>query len=605
MITKMTKYSFILLSGEMDDFLTRLQELGMMDISRSTANKDALSKEMAELCKSYGAAASRLERFEKDNPDVKALLEGSFTPEELLKKTLEDFVLREELNQQMTALSREKSSAQAWGEFSGSDLERIRELGFTPRFYSVAAKKFKAEWRELYPLQVISERDGKIYFTVLQDNSDQYSFPLQESSFPERAASLVEREIVDTQNRIREIESELAGLAEHRDEMRAEASRLFNELDLYHAKNASEKEGDGTISILRGFAPTSEEAKVTAFLDESEAYYLKERATAEDNPPIKLKNNWFARQFEVLTGMYGAPVYDEFDPTPVLAPFFLLFFSMCMGDAGYGILLILIGIILGKTKGGLAAMSSLVTILGAGTFLIGLILGTLFGMPLSDASWYPQVLKSCIISGEIAGFDAQMVLAVAIGVFHICVALIIKALGFTKRFGFRNTVSTWGWVLLIIGSIVIVGITFLGVIDKEISKYLIIAIGIIAALGIYIFNTPGRNPLINIGAGLWDTYNMASGLLGDALSYIRLYALGLAGGMLGGAFNDLAMMIFNIDVPVVNIIGMAIILALGHALNLAMSCLGAFVHPLRLTFVEYFKNSGYEGKGISYNPLKK
>jgi V/A-type H+-transporting ATPase subunit I len=129
----------------------------------------------------------------------------------------------------------------------------------------------------------------------------------------------------------------------------------------------------------------------------------------------------------------------------------------------------------------------------------------------------------------------------------------------------------------------------------------VIVIGTLSALGIYIFNTPGRNPLMNIGAGLWDTYNMATGILGDVLSYIRLFALGLAGGMLGQAFNNLAEMVrgdnFLTWLPFV------LILLFGHVLNILMSSLGAFVHPLRLTFVEYFKNAGYEGKGEKYNPL--
>ena len=97
---------------------------------------------------------------------------------------------------------------------------------------------------------------------------------------------------------------------------------------------------------------------------------------------------------------------------------------------------------------------------------------------------------------------------------------------------------------------------------------------------------------------------MATGILGDVLSYIRLYALGLAGGMLGGAFNDLGAMVLGSE-PTWQWLPYVIILLFGHILNLLMSCLGAFVHPLRLTFVEYFKNSGYEGKGLKYNPLKK
>jgi V/A-type H+/Na+-transporting ATPase subunit I len=97
---------------------------------------------------------------------------------------------------------------------------------------------------------------------------------------------------------------------------------------------------------------------------------------------------------------------------------------------------------------------------------------------------------------------------------------------------------------------------------------------------------------------------MATGLMGDVLSYIRLYALGLAGGMLGMAFNNIATMVLDgVPVPGLNWVFFIVILLFGHALNLAMSCLGAFVHPLRLTFVEYFKNSGYEGTGKRYNPL--
>jgi V/A-type H+-transporting ATPase subunit I len=143
------------------------------------------------------------------------------------------------------------------------------------------------------------------------------------------------------------------------------------------------------------------------------------------------------------------------------------------------------------------------------------------------------------------------------------------------------------------------------VLSPEVTQYVIIGVGAISALGIYIFNDPKRNPLINIGAGLWDTYNMVTGLLGDVLSYIRLYALGLAGGMLGGAFNDIACMILGENPNIGSWIGFIVIIIFAHILNLALSALGAFVHPLRLTFVEYFKNVGYEGKGEKYAPLSK
>ncbi|MDY6463185.1 MAG: V-type ATPase 116kDa subunit family protein, partial [Bacteroidales bacterium] len=121
----------------------------------------------------------------------------------------------------------------------------------------------------------------------------------------------------------------------------------------------------------------------------------------------------------------------------------------------------------------------------------------------------------------------------------------------------------------------------------------------------FVFNDPARNKLANIGVGLWDTYNTATGLLGDVLSYLRLYALGLAGGMLGMAFNDMGRMVLGDGSSIVLWIPFLLLVLLGHTLNIAMCALGAFVHPLRLNFLEFFKNSGYEAAGRNYHPLKK
>lgn len=315
--------------------------------------------------------------------------------------------------------------------------------------------------------------------------------------------------------------------------------------------------------------------------------------------------------FESLTGMYGMPDYGEYDPTPVVSIFFLLFFAMCLGDAGYGLVLILVGLAI--RKGWLKismfdGLGSLIATLGAATAVVGGALGTFFGMSIINLVPEGSALKSYY---EFVGSDIptpmgelpfQMLLALGIGIFHICLAMVIKAVGYTRRFGFKENISTWGWLILIVGGLIIALLGVGKLISAEAIKWAVIVIGAVSALAIYIFNTPGRNPLINVGAGLWDTYNMATGILGDVLSYIRLFALGLAGGMLGAAFNDLGLMVLGDGG--FNWVFFVLILIIGHVLNLLMSCLGAFVHPLRLNFVEYFKNSGYEGKGKLYKPLR-
>lgn len=606
MVTKMTKYSFILLSEQTEGFLNSLQELGVVDISRSLKPIDEQSSGMLAEADRAKKALSILaackagsdKDFKSDGCPVDAVLET------------QDRIA--EISTEIAAAKKEIAVRQPWGSFRSEDIHRLESQGLKLRFYSCMKKKFDPSWAEIRPLEVISETESKVFFVTVSPTEEEYSFPIEAIPAPEGSVNEEEEKLALLQSKLEKEQQLLANLKSCSDEIRKAYNDSLSRLDLYFAEAATEKAVDNYLTVLTGFAPTSDDKRLCASFDSMDIYYSHEAATKEDNPPVKLKNNWFAKNFEVLTGMYGVPAYDEFDPTPVLGPFFMLFFAMCMGDAGYGILLMLIALVLRlKMKdSSLGKMHRLIAFLGGMTFVVGIFLGTFFGMSILEASWAPAWLKGLCIDGwfpdaKIAGFPVQMVLAVAIGVLHICLAMIIKTINFTKRFGFKKTVATWGWTTLIVGGLVVVSLGMTEVLSAEAFKWTIIALAVVSGLAIYVFNTPGRNPLLNIGSGLWDTYNMVTGLLGDVLSYIRLYALGLAGGMLGNAFNIMGTMILDIPVPGVNWVFCIIILIFGHVLNLAMSCLGAFVHPLRLTFVEYFKNSGYEGSGAKYNPMTK
>ena len=608
MITKMTKYSFIMLSDETGNFLTRLQDLGVVDITRARKPVDTTSSAMLEKAGEIKRAISLLGKIDytkdEDSETILKRAESVTVPADVANAAADTVTEMEKLRARLDQASRETGERLPWGDFNPADIRKLEDNGYTIRWYKVPVKKFREEWAEEHALQVIENDGSYVWFVTVSETGTEYTFPVQETTAPggnwkeSRAeAERIEDEIISAKALLLKMKGYIP-------ELKEAYARELSDLDLYLAGASKETAAENMVTVFTGFAPSEDDERLQAEFDSMDMAYVKESAVEEDNPPIKLKNNWFTRQFEVLTGMYGMPVYSEFDPTPILGPFFLLFFALCMGDAGYGILLILIGQFLKKTKGSMARLSSLVTILGVGCIFVGIVLGTFFGINIAEAGWVPEWLKKCMITGEVAGYSAQMVLAIAIGIFHICLAMTIKAVCYTKRFGFKANISTWAWLFLIIGGIITAGMALLGVISEPVTKWTVIVLGIVSGLGIYIFNTPGRNPLINVGAGLWDTYNMATGLLGDVLSYIRLYALGLAGGMLGGAFNDLGMMLHDgIPVPGLDWLGFAVIVLLGHALNLAMSCLGAFVHPLRLTFVEYFKNSGYEGRGTAYRPL--
>lgn len=611
MIIKMTKYSFVLLTGEKEGFLEQLQELGVVDISRSVKPIDSDSSVMFHKAERARKTLEFLESIDySKDADAEAIAKTTINIEGDPVDFIEE--CRTKLSELHTSLANAEKQLKAtlpWGEYDKKALDGLKDLGYAVRYYAVDAKKFDDSWGELYPLQVVENNGKKVWFVTVTPKGEAYSFPVQEVAAPEVTSAEAAAGITRIKAEITECKAGLLNAKDYIPAIKESCNSDLVELDRYLAQEAGEGAAENLITVFTGFAPSENDAELVEAFDKMGVLYLKEEAVEEDNPPIKLKNNWFSRQFECFTQMYGMPIYSEFDPTPILAPFYLLFFAMCLGDAGYGIILVLFGLML--NKGWLKVsmfdgLGNIIAILGAGTIVVGTVLGTFFGIGLYDAGWVPEWLKNLMIVGDVdipgvGVLNIQMLLAMGIGIFHICVAMTVKAICYTKRFGWKENIATWGWLILIVGG-VLTGLLALGkLISPEAIKWALIIIGAVSALAIYVFNTPGRNPLINVGAGLWDTYNMATGILGDVLSYLRLFALGLAGGMLGQAFNNLALSVKG-D-AVMTWIPFVLILVLGHVINILLSSLGAFVHPMRLTFMEYFKNAGYEGKGSSYNPL--
>lgn len=589
MITQMKKYTFLVFHREYEAFLEQLRDLGVVHVTEKAA----------------GMA---------DDVHLQELLAKADNARKLIAQGAPDQLLNEKaaLEQRIAATQKEADKMAVWGDFSAERMEQLRAAGYNLRYFSCPKKLFQEEWGI-----VVAEQGATVYFVQVTSSGDEAMRLLGDEASVCQEQYLNEKSAADLQKDVEGLNGLLVAqnarielwAKENIPALENELKQLQEQIDWKRVTLNTDSEADGSLKILEGFCPIDQVPALDAVLEKQEVYYQAEDPTAEDNTPIKLRNNKFTQLFESLTGMYGWPNYGEFDPTPILAPFFLLFFAMCMGDCGYGILLMIIGVLIAKKKLNIEMFEGLgpiITVLGVGTTIVGFFLGTFMGIDLYNAEWVPQALKNVMIKGNVMGYDIQMVLAICIGVFHICLAMVVKAICYTKQFGFKENIATWGWLLLVVGGL-IVAILGLTVLPENVFKWALIAVGAVSALAIYIFNTPGRNPLINIGAGLWETYNMATGILGDVLSYIRLYALGLAGGMLGAAFNNLGLMVMggSTEGATWQWLPFVLILVLGHVLNLAMSALGAFVHPLRLSFVEYFKNAGYEGKGTLYKPFKK
>jgi len=170
-------------------------------------------------------------------------------------------------------------------------------------------------------------------------------------------------------------------------------------------------------------------------------------------------------------------------------------------------------------------------------------------------------------------------------------------LNITRRKGFKFALSTVGWLILIITLI----LKSLGLFDGNYLIYFYYALMATSGVFILLLNKPGVNIFARIGSGIWDSYGMVTGFFGDLLSYIRLFALGISSAILGFVFNDISLQF--LDIPYVGWIFFLLLLIIGHTINIFMATLGGFIHPMRLTFVEFYKNAGFEGGGKKYNPF--
>ena len=369
-------------------------------------------------------------------------------------------------------------------------------------------------------------------------------------------------------------------------------------------KATAQQAADGTLVVMEGWAEKETSDKVDALLEQyPNVVYLKGDPTPEDDTPVKLKNNWFARIFELVGDMYARPKYGTMDLTPFFAPFYMLFFGICLNDAGYGLVLLLLGLwMLRKSKEGMMRQAAwFATLCAVSTIVFGLFSGSFFGISLSK--WFPSI-RFFDFQGQFFSW------ALAIGVLQILFGMLLRVIMITCSAGFRYALGVLGWFIVVLAAALSLGLPMLDpnwaipfFTSSSPAFYAALAVGGVLML---FFNSPGKNPFVNVGLGLWDTYNNLTGILSDVLSYIRLFAIGLSGGILATVFNDLA----NGFVPdgsniVVRLLIMIPILLIGHGINIFMSVISSFVHPMRLTFVEFYKNAGFEMSMRSFDPLRK
>lgn len=613
MITQMKKYVFLVYHREYDAFLDVLQQQGVLHVQVRQDGAVGENTDLSRMMEQADKLTSLRNQLESLWDEKQPMLKANESDAQWLIDAYDAILQQHQvLKTKQQHVQQQINQVAPWGLIDWDTIENLEKSGYAVAFYSAA--HVPEEQIKEYNLFEVAKVGANTLYVAFNPQGNYLHVSAEAIDLPRVSLDELNNEYDTLETEIQQVEQmKQIFAAEHLAEVNHALAHLQDDIRFENVKLNSVPEANQHLYVLEGFCPVENSEALDAVLNEQGVWYESRMATLNDNAPVKLKNNPIVKMYEAITRMYGLPSATDTDPTVFLSIFFTLFFAICIADAGYGILLTLLSLADIKSGGKIGKVLfginfKLVLVLGIACIFVGTVFGTFCGVDLSAQSFVPEWLKSCMIVGKFPGtnYDKQMVLSLLIGVVHISLAMTVKAINTTCIQGFKNCLSTWGWWLAIVGSSVTGALAWMGVIPSANLMPVLGVIGGISAIGIYLLNDLHRNPIINILAGLYDTYNMASGLMGDILSYIRLYALGLAGGMLGATFNNLAMMTVDND-PLHGgfaLIGFVLIIVVGHILNIAMSCLSAFVHPLRLSFVEYFKNAGYEGKGIAYNPFK-
>ncbi|ALS00435.1 ATP synthase subunit I [Enterococcus silesiacus] len=358
--------------------------------------------------------------------------------------------------------------------------------------------------------------------------------------------------------------------------------------------------------IMQGWIPVDEKRELTTALQDAlpkdEVYITFDQPTdmeIQTDIPVKLKNNSLVAPFEMLTEMYSLPKYDEIDPTPIMTPFYMVFFGMMVADIGYGLIMLfgaLFALKLLVLPRGMKRFADFFLILSFPTIIWGFIYGSFFGVALPKVLFGLQLPFPILSTTE--DVNTILILSVIFGFIQLLTGLMVNGIELTKRKRYLDSISeSFAWQGLLVGILIIVlgmlifsndGLVTAGIVVAVISALSIVIVPIIQT----------KSKVKGLAKGLYGLYGL-TGYIGDLVSYTRLMALGISGGSIAAAFN----MLVEFMPPIARFtVGILLIIAL-HALNLFLSLLSAYVHGARLQYVEFF-GKFYAGGGRAFKPLK-
>jgi V/A-type H+-transporting ATPase subunit I len=561
-------------------------------LKKFTVSPEELSKkQLSEYRKEHGAESLKDEALEIEKEITErrsALKEYEQKRRDLLP--LENFKVSFELiegeNQVYTIISKLERDAFVQLENDlQSDLMYMEEIsGDDPVYFTFVYHKSVVE--------EVMELEKKHHFEPL-------SFPVEPKT-PAEIIHSYEASSVQLQGEIEKLEERASALAQRNTTLRYYLDYLNTEIERESAKENfffTEQVG-----VINGWGTEREYPRLQKVVQKyNEASINIIAKDEEETPPVAYKNNPLVSPYELIVNLYSPPNHKEVDPTPILMPFYTVFFGICLTDAGYGLviaILSVLGLALMKPRGGVRKFLNLFLILGAATFVIGALIGTVFGINFEllpeNLAFLREARYKIMIFDSSQDVLTFFVLCLSLGVIHLIAGYLIKIFMLIKSGDWVEAVCDHvPWVFLLLAPVPKVLIRYAPQYEGLLNMGFYILLALWAGIIILFSERNSLNPIKRLGKGLFTLYGV-SNVLSDVLSYSRLLALGLATGVIAGVMNTLAQMVKQL--PIVGIIGFVGVLIVGHLFNLFISGLSAFVHSIRLQFMEFF-NKFYTGEG--------
>jgi V/A-type H+-transporting ATPase subunit I len=585
MIVKVKKITFVGLQEEKERFINRLQEIGVTHVSlpMDAVEPAEVSRELQKVTE----IRKFLSRLGKKGaaPEFGSDYSGICSRREELGQR------ETRLLSEISVLKKEREILEPWGDFDPRDIALFRSRGLEVRFYRVPKKIFDTlSLGSVYCL-ITRQTEGEVAFTAMASSAFDLGVP--EEKIPAKSLSQIDRDIQSKQAELGQIAEEYRTLSEKVQALVDAEARLNDDYEYRRVLLNAGLALDNRLFVLTCWSPVPEGELVKKIGEGFTLGHFSEDPGEGERVPVLLSNKRAFDSGEDLVQVYSQPNYNDFDPSGIVLYAFSVFYGMIIGDAGYGFVsLALTAFLHWKVKSTSPLwirFRRLCYCLSFSVLFFGVISASYFGISLSPENPLNKLLLLDLNSKQ--GQNQVMLISIIMGMVHLSIALGIK-------FFRTRDLPALGWIIVIWSGYFLLSSRMGRGEENPVAMYLAIA-GIALVV---LFTSKSRNPILRLLMGLNGALGVVQ-LLADCLSYMRLFALGLATMYMCQTFNMLAEMPYN-GLPYIGFIPAVLILVFGHAINLLLGIMGGVVHGLRLNFLEWYRWC-FEGDGLTFKPFRK